>query len=77
MGFFNRIRPDSGIVSPVLSNPILVLSARSDPIRSGPVRSIRVLSTTDFKVSFFAKEDFLSTIYLYEAHRPSNDTCLL
>ena len=38
MGFFNRIRPDPGFVSPVRSDPI-----RSGPVRSGPVRSGPIL----------------------------------
>ena len=34
--FLNRIRPDLGFVSPIRSDPIQVLSVRSDPIRSDP-----------------------------------------
>ena len=39
MSFFNRIRPDSGFVSPVRSDPGFVSPIRSDPVRSDPVRS--------------------------------------
>ena len=36
MGFFKRIRPDPGLVSPVRSDPDFVSPIRSDPIRPDP-----------------------------------------